>query len=150
MSSNTGPETQSSRVRQLIRHSRTSCHSPSSYYSLHSFIVFYSVTCVQLLRAEPQLCLSRHIKSLCFGPDTHPLAQIIGTRYMLDDGHHSSDQTPMTPRCLCTCRSIWPSVKFSRLQGRCVRPQTDRSDNNSSLHASNRPLCGLSKIHLSV
>lgn len=43
---------------------------------------------------------------------------------MLDDRHHSSDQTPMTPCCLCTCRSIWPSVKFSRLQGRCVRPQT--------------------------
>lgn len=69
---------------------------------------------------------------------------------MLDNTHHSSDQTPMTPRCLCTCRSIWPSGKFSRLQGRCVRPRTVLLDNNSSLHASNRPLCDLSTCHLSV
>lgn len=69
---------------------------------------------------------------------------------MLDNTHHSSDQTPMTPRCLCTCRSIWLSGKFSRLQGRCVRPQTVLLDNNSSLHASNRPLCDISTCHLSV
>lgn len=43
----------------------------------HTSTVFYSITCVQLLRAEPQLCLSLHIKYLYFGPGTHPLAQIM-------------------------------------------------------------------------
>lgn len=55
---------------------------------LFTFIrsLFYSITCVQLLCAEPQLCLSLYIKYLYFGPDTHPLAQIMAqaTCWMTD------------------------------------------------------------------
>lgn len=46
---------------------------------------------------------------------THQTANTPQTRLSVDNMWRASDLTPMTPCCLCTCRSVWPSVMFSRL-----------------------------------
>lgn len=87
------------------------CFIPSSVQSSHeaqcrSWALSYSLTGIFIFWTTTlhQMAANTHIAT----------SRIMNTTAL----------TCMTPCCLCTCRSIWLSVKFSRPQAQCVNPQT--------------------------